>query len=879
MKKGSRWIWVLLVALSLGLCFAVEAMAMDRIVFEGFDDPDNNGVGDWEIYYVGLPDTTPKRVTNNSYDDIDPCISPDANKVVFAAKKNNGKFGIYLKNLVTGVETTLCESVDTAVQPAFSTNRAAPDWIVFSAIPTGETDYEIYKVKTDGTGLFRLTWDGYNDQAPSHNGTYIVFQSNRGPNSNNPVIMRMAMNGTGLTPLTNTNYYDMDPAIHSSGDTVVFASNRNDTQAEIYIMNITGTTVQRVTMDSAVQTSPYFADTTTGDTVIFISHHLTTKGRIYMDTAPVPMTSNAWTLWVNGSGHEWMEMNSPSWAAMNAPDSPTNIVKTFQCNAADSGVRLTWGRGYPDDCEDTFGIWRSVDGSSHTYIGQTSDTSFFDTTVVNLRGHNVNYGVRGWNIAGSSDWNYSDTNFINWTNLWLQTTPVSSGPQGTQFKVDVMSDTVYYMDTLHASLTYDTNCFSTPTVRLGDATDTSVHPGTNLMVDMDTVAGRIEFLVNMLDVNSWVTSTATSGNPDADTSLVEIYLWATGPTGCCNLNLYRGETTCCNTLGDTHTMGDTAAREICVMNVTGTSFCIGAGAIGPPTCRGDVNCDSGVTILDITQLERCLLGFDGADKCYCNWANADANGDGKVSSADITAIERIVLGLPAAPAPAKMTTSEVIAKLRMRGVATNELKLWAGEMKNFDTLFCDLSYDPAKVRIEKIEVGDLAEGARILSNIQNEQGRARVLINMPGVSGANGSGELLKITLAQAASAGDISVNEIILGSDQAIELPFELLNPESIPSRSFLSQNYPNPINPETWIPFSLSNSARVVINVYSLSGQLIRTLDLGEKAAGIYEIKDKAAYWDGKDNHGHETASGIYLYQLKAGDFTSTRKMIVLK
>lgn len=877
MSKGSRWIWVLLVVLSLGFVFAGEAMAqIDRFVFEGFDDPDNDGQGDWEIYYIDFPNTTPNRVTNNTYDDIDPCISPDGREVVFAAKKN-GKFGIYKRNIFTGVETTLSETMDTAAQPAFSTSRTTgTDWVVFSAVSSGESDWEIYKVKTDGTGQARLTYDGYNNQAPSHNGTYLVFQSNRGIN-NNWEIMRMDMDGNGLTNLTNNDAYDMDPAITSTGDTITFTSDRCSNPGDttnIYVRRSDGTVVNVISDTIAsTQVSSYFVGDS-GDSVVFISTHQTAKGRLYMKWADESDSADPdnWTLCVDDSGIEYMEMNSPSWAQVNEPDSPTNVVKTFVCNVADSGVRLTWDRGSPDDSEDTFEIQilSSCDPyTGWTMIASTSDTTYLDTTALDLRGCTVAYRVRGWNLAGGSDW--SDTteeNFINWTNLWVQVATGDTVAQGTQVRADIMSDTVYYMDTLHACLTYDTNCFATPTVQLGDATDTSVHPGTNLMVDMDTTAGTIEFLVNMLDVNSWVTSTS-------DTSLVEIYLWAIGNAGtCCTLDLRR---TNCTTLGDSPTMGDTAAQEICVMDVSDTTICISDQSFPTPTLVGDVNCDGEVNILDITRLERCLLGLDS--DCYCNWANADANQDGRVSSADITAIERIILGLPPAPAPAKIATSEAIAKLKMRGVATRELTLFVGEVKDFDTLQCDLSYDPARVRIEKVEAGSLTEGARILSNIQNEQGRVRVLLNMPGVSGVSGSGDLLKITLAGAASAGDISVNEIVLGSNQAIELPFELLNPEAIPVRSFLAQSYPNPLNPEAWIPFGLSQSAKVVINIYSLSGQLVRTLDLGEKAAGIYEIKEKAAYWDGKDSQGHEVASGVYLYQLKAGDFTSTRKMIVLK
>ena len=93
------------------------------------------------------------------------------------------------------------------------------------------------------------------------------------------------------------------------------------------------------------------------------------------------------------------------------------------------------------------------------------------------------------------------------------------------------------------------------------------------------------------------------------------------------------------------------------------------------------------------------------------------------------------------------------------------------------------------------------------------------------------------------------------------------------------LYANYPNPFNPDTWIPYYLSQDADVTIRIYNSAGQLVRTLDLGQQVAGIYMDKDKAAYWDGKDDLGQQVASGIYYYTLRAGDFSATRKMVIIK
>jgi hypothetical protein len=99
------------------------------------------------------------------------------------------------------------------------------------------------------------------------------------------------------------------------------------------------------------------------------------------------------------------------------------------------------------------------------------------------------------------------------------------------------------------------------------------------------------------------------------------------------------------------------------------------------------------------------------------------------------------------------------------------------------------------------------------------------------------------------------------------------------IPAESALLANYPNPFNPETWVPFRLSKDAEVRLSIYDATGRLVRTLELGYQLAGVYETKTKAAYWDGRNAYGERVSSGMYFYRLEAGDFTGMRKMLVVK
>ncbi len=98
-------------------------------------------------------------------------------------------------------------------------------------------------------------------------------------------------------------------------------------------------------------------------------------------------------------------------------------------------------------------------------------------------------------------------------------------------------------------------------------------------------------------------------------------------------------------------------------------------------------------------------------------------------------------------------------------------------------------------------------------------------------------------------------------------------------PQKTQLLANYPNPFNPETWLPYQLANDAEVTIRIYSSTGQLVRHLDLGFQQAGYYIGKARAAYWDGRNDLNERLASGVYFFQLSADDFTATRKMLILK
>ena len=127
------------------------------------------------------------------------------------------------------------------------------------------------------------------------------------------------------------------------------------------------------------------------------------------------------------------------------------------------------------------------------------------------------------------------------------------------------------------------------------------------------------------------------------------------------------------------------------------------------------------------------------------------------------------------------------------------------------------------------------------------------------------------IAQAQLENDGSLAFRQGIANLQQLLALLF--------PKETALLANYPNPFNPETWIPYQLAHASDVQIGIYAINGTLVRTLDLGHQGAGIYQQRTRAAYWDGRNQLGEPVASGVYFYRLTAGDFTATRKMLIRK
>ena len=132
------------------------------------------------------------------------------------------------------------------------------------------------------------------------------------------------------------------------------------------------------------------------------------------------------------------------------------------------------------------------------------------------------------------------------------------------------------------------------------------------------------------------------------------------------------------------------------------------------------------------------------------------------------------------------------------------------------------------------------------------------------------------IALAKQLDARDSHTQKGVVVLEQLLAV---LTLAETLPKKTALLANYPNPFNPETWIPYQLAKSAAVAVSIHSADGTLIRKLMLGDQSVGMYQSRSRAAYWDGKNEVGETVASGVYFYTLTADDFSATRKMLIRK
>ncbi len=260
---------------------------------------------------------------------------------------------------------------------------------------------------------------------------------------------------------------------------------------------------------------------------------------------------------------------------------------------------------------------------------------------------------------------------------------------------------------------------------------------------------------------------------------------------------------------------------------------------------GDVNRDGRVSILDLILVAQQL-----GKRVPAN-SPVDANGDGVVSILDLILVSQGIGETTASAAPPLIPPQ--VSSSRSVGVSSSR-SIGAGGERMVDAAGGERMVDP--MGRERMVDAARREG------IVDPMGRER-MVNPTMIEG----------WIAQARVADDGS-----LAFKEGIENLQKLLA-SLIPEETALLANYPNPFNPETWIPYQLAESAEVTLTIYDMNGGVVRYLAVGHQAAGMYQNRSRAAYWDGRNQLGESVASGLYFYTLTAGDFSATRRMLILK
>ena len=240
-----------------------------------------------------------------------------------------------------------------------------------------------------------------------------------------------------------------------------------------------------------------------------------------------------------------------------------------------------------------------------------------------------------------------------------------------------------------------------------------------------------------------------------------------------------------------------------------------------------------------------------------------------------------------APAPA---ATPIAAAAPLRASVTSErpgalvtVSLDASAMPDVRAGELVLEFDgmllrPVDVSLRRDGAADTAQRPLLT----HREGDGRLAVAFASARPLEGSDAVLEVTFeatrnvsqptASAIRASHLRLNRSLIETNFAFAFRVE-------PFANRLMANYPNPFNPETWIPFELATEADVTVRVYGVVGELVRTLELGRRGVGEYRGREQAAYWDGRNERGEHVASGVYLYELSAGDYRALRRMVVLK
>jgi hypothetical protein len=261
-------------------------------------------------------------------------------------------------------------------------------------------------------------------------------------------------------------------------------------------------------------------------------------------------------------------------------------------------------------------------------------------------------------------------------------------------------------------------------------------------------------------------------------------------------------------------------------------------------------------------------------------------GPDNLTLGDAVLIARKVLDVPgyeefpvemggAAPSVTPLSSADIGARAVSLNYSQSGISIDLDNATDIYSVEVRLTYDANALVVSRVSKTNFT--SKSILEHHNPSGELRlVLIN--GLS-LYDAGSLVDIQFSPAPGSKEVNLDSVKFTK---VELNVGAIKTrlEALPHRTLmLLQNYPNPFNPETWIPYKLNQTVNVDISIYNMNGQLVRMMRLGEQPPGNYVTKDKAAHWDGTNNKGERVASGAYFYQLKAGEKSFVRRMVIVK
>ncbi len=213
-----------------------------------------------------------------------------------------------------------------------------------------------------------------------------------------------------------------------------------------------------------------------------------------------------------------------------------------------------------------------------------------------------------------------------------------------------------------------------------------------------------------------------------------------------------------------------------------------------------------------------------------------------------------------------------------------DVSVWIENVSDLRGYQFTVKYDPDKYELINLErdmtegnfliSGDTDKNTTVFFTTDDRKGKMYVGCLLGHVKTAEGNGNLVDLRFKAKVDGDtpDIQLTNILVGNsgNKVIKLG-DVVN---MPDEFELSQNYPNPFNPITNIRFQLPEASKVTLKIYNILGQEIKTVVSKNLDAGYHTVK-----WDGTNNFGLKVASGVYIYQVKAGSFIASKKMVFLK